>query len=310
MTVLEAGARLGGQLKTDASLGAQRLITKLLKPIFYEEALHLLQKKGAPASNSALDLFADLHRCAIRQFQAELGGSTSPEVVIPIMHQVLANWLFAGQQSIAVANFTGLVINTQKAVSGGFSPALILQDMVRQALVSPSNGQVNCSAIGASAHGGRSQAIQHISAGLHNLQATDVNQFLEQSSKLTVYATPQSRSYTPRPPSNGRNFCKACFPQPKPCATKTNPQGGTHRMRVGVYLYAELTPSDYRARWNPSPLPPISVSTKVRGDHEQQHNFHHHRSSKRSAGSSSQRRRCQWLWQRTARVRANPSHHP
>ncbi len=249
------------------------VVSKWLKLIFYDEALRLLKKKGVPPRDSALALMAGLHRGDVRQFQEEQGRNEPHEVVIPITHQVLANWLLAqlpetiplksaeasGQRTNPVASFTDLITSTPKVASNGFSPALILQDMLRQGLVSTSGGQVTLLAFGASAQGGRAHATQHISAatsdlisaGLHNLRASDTDQFLEQSlevdglhpdsvAKLHLLATAQ-----------WAEILQTMLPPAKALSDQDEFHGGQHRVRLGIYFYAEPT----------APVPDISVST-------------------------------------------------
>lgn len=258
------------------------LVSRWLKPIFLQEAHRALRQQGQGTTDSALALAAGLHRGDIQQLLVQPLDTTATEPAIPVTHQVLANWLIGQLPSTipfkadaeatgAARSFTDLVQCTPKAASHGFSAKLILQDMQRQGLVSAAANQVTLLAFGATANSGQAHAMQHIgravhdllSAGLHNLKADESNQFLEQSLQADgLYPASVDRLHQ-LATEQWTQVLQALLPQAKALSDQDEPQGGTHRMRVGVYFYAEpmqgMDPSPAnppsRARGNPSTSP-------------------------------------------------------
>ena len=160
------------------------VVSRWLKPLFLQEAQEALRQQGVQPTDSALALTAGLHRGDIHQLRLQQDISLVNDSVIPITHQVLANWVLEGLPAVipfksiasnakagrVTKSFSELVQCTPKAASHGFSARLLLQDMIRQGLVSELPGdEIQLHAFGHSSQDGQLQALQHLSQAAHDL---------------------------------------------------------------------------------------------------------------------------------------------
>lgn len=257
------------------------VISRWLKQIFLQEAQESLLAQGRALTDSALALAAGLHRADIHQLQSE-HQFTAADMTIPVTHQVLANWLLAdlpavipfkstslsamGQRS--ARSFVDLVQRTPKAASQGFSAGLILQDMARQGLVTElPSGNIHLQAFGHAPRASEHQAVKHlskaahalISAGLHNLQASESDRFLEQSLEVDGLHPDSVDQLHDLAAQQWQHLLQAVLPSAHTFSELDEPQGGTHRLRLGIYFYAESPPesnsSDSREGGDPRSPP-------------------------------------------------------
>jgi hypothetical protein len=245
------------------------VVARWLKPVFLQEAQRALRQQGLEATDSALALAAGLHRGDIQQLRTRQNSGSSNDSVIPITHQILANWVLEGlpamvpfkstasndNQSHGMVSFSDLVQRTSKAASQGFSARLLLQDMVRQGLVSElPNDQIQIQAFGHS-QAGQSQSLQHLSqavhdllsAGLYNIKSSGPDRFLEQSLEVDGLHTASVTQLHDLATQQWHGILQTLLPTAKKLSDADEPQGGNQRMRLGIYVYAEPMDPDRHA---------------------------------------------------------------
>jgi hypothetical protein len=249
------------------------VISRWLKPIFLQEAQQALQAQAAEPTDSALALAAGLHRGDIHQLQSQ--QQTTGDIAIPVTHQVLANWLLVGLPAVipfkstslpvmggpSARSFVELVHRTPKAASQGFSASLILHDMVRQGLVTElPNGDIHLQAFGHAPRADASFAVRHLSeaahdllsAGLHNLEVSDADRFLEQSLEVDGLHQNSVDQLHELAVQQWQSVLQALLPSARACSDRDEPQGGRHRLRLGVYFYADSLSESSHPHLSPS----------------------------------------------------------
>ena len=244
------------------------VFSRWLKPLFLQEARRALMHKGLDPTDSALALAAGLHRGDIHLLDAQHAELQPQPASIPVTHQVLANWALWGLPGtipfkspnspdlpeLAPASFVSLVQRTPKAASQGFSASLILQDMERQGLViSLPDDTIQLQAFGHWPHTDQKVALHHIggavqdllSAGLHNVQALAEERFLEQSLEVDGLHPSSVDQLHDEATRLWQQALQNLLPTANAFSAGDEPQGGKHRMRLGIYFYAEpMTPED------------------------------------------------------------------
>lgn len=232
-------------------------MSRLMKPLFFKAAQQELQKKGAKTTDSALSLLSGLHKGDIESFKKNAnteGADTwlSPDELnrIGVSSQLVARWLMSDLPSVLPLkgdspNFTELAKTFAKAGSG-ISVRLILQDLERRGLVSRHDHSVELLGDGAPASAGQEEIIHfvgavrdHMQACLTNIELPNGGKFLEQS-LVADGLHPQSaellhsmvRVWWMKAVREIGNEAVAL-------SERDEPQGGTNRLRVGVYFYSE-----------------------------------------------------------------------
>ena len=237
------------------------VISRWLKPLFLQESQQVLKERGIQPTDSAVALAAGLHRADIHQLRSQQGTESTTGHTIPITHQVLANWVLAGlpatipfksvviplQHTDDIHSFTDLVHHTPKAASQGFSARLLLQDMVRQGLVAELPGDnIQLQDFSSSTQMQSHQSLQHLSqaahdlfsAGLHNIQS-NAKPFLEQSLEVDGLHPDSVNQLHDLATEQWHTLLQNMLPQSQKFSSTDEAQGGTHRLRLGIYFYAE-----------------------------------------------------------------------
>lgn len=237
------------------------VVSRWIKPLFLQEAQASLRSRVSSLSDSALALAAGLHRADIHQLQSQLDDEmASEDTAIPVTHQILARWALAGlpatipfksgslsDPTVAPQTFADLVHRTPKAASQSFSASLILQDMQRQGLVKEAFGQVTQTPFSVSHPARRRQAIAHlsqaghdlISAGLHNMQASESAQLLEQSLEVDGLFPGSVDELHKQATELWAQMLQTLLPQATALCEQDEALGGQQRLRLGIYFYTE-----------------------------------------------------------------------
>lgn len=232
-------------------------ISRLMKPLFFEAAEQELKKRGDKVTDSALSLLSGLHKGDVENFrQANLQKGGSPEGVnelnrVGVSSQVIARWLISDLPRVlplkgASPNFTDLI----KAISkpgNGISVRLILQDLERRGLVKRHANNVEllgstATSTGQDAHVQFVGAVRdHARTCLANIQLPSGGHALEQS----LIADGLHFQSVELIHSMARVWWMKAIREVGNEAILLSdvdePQGGTHRLRFGVYFYSEDT---------------------------------------------------------------------
>jgi hypothetical protein len=237
-----------------------------LKPVFLRAAMQEQARVGGKRTDSGLALLAGLQRRDVRQISDELADADPAVAETHRMgkptpaNQVITRWLtqklpdripFTGTAPAPgrpPAAFDALA----RSVSQDVHPRTVLLELARLGIVREEDGEVVLQRQAFVPDHNHLQArsllagsvADHLAAGVHNLSSGEARRFLEQSvfaDGLSAASVTQLEQLASRLWSHVLDTMVAAA---EPLCATDEPQGGTHRIRLGMFCYAADVPTD------------------------------------------------------------------
>ena len=225
-----------------------------LKEVFFEAAVVELQAAGQRQTDSAVSVLSGLHRKDVRAFSSatpRLAAST-----VPLSSQIVTRWLSDPRYQDKRNKPRDLLRNgagdsfeaLATSVSTDVHPRTALEELIRLGVVTLQGDRVCMNGSAFVPKQGFTELValltqnvaDHLAAGAHNLAADDSRRFLEQS----VFAESLTADSARHLGELARDIWAVAFERMVTQATvrvaqdKRMPQA-THRMRFGVFFYAD-----------------------------------------------------------------------
>ena len=256
-------------------------LSTALKLVFLDMAMQEVKRTGLKQTDSALSLLSGLHRKDVKQLQSPAGpvgaGAQGMAAATPakasLASQVVARWL--GQRlpeqletSGAQSPFEALV----RSVSTDVHPRALQQELLRLGVAEVVGTSLRLRQQGflpdANAQESRElladSAADHLSAGVHNLTSGEARKFLEQSVFADGLSEQSARQLELLATELWHEAMKKMINAAVPLCEQDEPRGGDHRLRLGMFCFAEpmtdlpggrpTSPTDATDR--PTPLSP------------------------------------------------------
>lgn len=247
-----------------SGVGYAELATAL-KPVFLEQAQAELELLGARPTDSALSLLSGLHRKDIRSLSGAHAGQTLPPGDAAARlgkptpaSQVVTRWLASNlPDSLPFAGPSPSFEAIARAASKDVHPRSVLQELLRLGIASEAEGQVTLQRQAFVPDVRHDEARQllagsvadHLAAGVHNLDANSQRTFLEQSMFADGLHPESIAKLEQLANSQWREVLTAMVQAAVPLCEQDEPQGGNHRIRLGMFCYSEaMAPADKKIK--------------------------------------------------------------